>query len=71
MVLIIGGAGALGRAVAQAFGTSNATTLVTYIIDEEMDSFNARPTTIRVTKENIDVFNEGNRVALLHLYFKR
>jgi NAD(P)-dependent dehydrogenase (short-subunit alcohol dehydrogenase family) len=71
VVLIIGGTGALGRAVAQALGTSNAIMVVTYIIDKEMDSFNARPTTIRVTKEKINVFNEGNSVALLHLYFKR
>jgi NAD(P)-dependent dehydrogenase (short-subunit alcohol dehydrogenase family) len=34
VVLITGGTGALGRAVAQAFGTSNATTVVSYIIDE-------------------------------------
>jgi NAD(P)-dependent dehydrogenase (short-subunit alcohol dehydrogenase family) len=39
VVLITGGTGALGRAVAQAFGTLNATTVVTYIslmrIDKE------------------------------------
>jgi len=35
LVLITGGTGVLGRAVAQAFGTLNATTVVTYIIDED------------------------------------
>jgi hypothetical protein len=32
VVVITGGTGALGRAVAQAFSTSNATTVVSYII---------------------------------------
>ena len=42
VVLITGGTGALGRAVAQAFGTSNATTVVTYIIDEEREDVKAK-----------------------------
>jgi NAD(P)-dependent dehydrogenase (short-subunit alcohol dehydrogenase family) len=46
VVLITGGTGALGRAVAQAFGTSNATTVVTYIIDEERERIKAKIKTI-------------------------
>jgi NAD(P)-dependent dehydrogenase (short-subunit alcohol dehydrogenase family) len=58
VVLITGGTGALGRAVAQAFGTLNATTLVTYIIDEERDDVKAKIKTIAelvkadITKED-------------------
>jgi NAD(P)-dependent dehydrogenase (short-subunit alcohol dehydrogenase family) len=58
VVLITGGTGALGRAVAQAFGTSNATTLVTYIIDEESEDVKAKIKTITelikadITKED-------------------
>jgi NAD(P)-dependent dehydrogenase (short-subunit alcohol dehydrogenase family) len=56
--LITGGTGALGRAVAQAFGTSNATTVVTYIIDEEMEDVKTKIKTIAelvkadITKED-------------------
>jgi NAD(P)-dependent dehydrogenase (short-subunit alcohol dehydrogenase family) len=46
IVLITGGTGALGRAVAQAFGTLNATTVVTYIIDEEMEDVKTKIKTI-------------------------
>jgi NAD(P)-dependent dehydrogenase (short-subunit alcohol dehydrogenase family) len=46
VVLITGGTGALGRAVAQAFGTWKATTVVTYIIDEEMKDVKAKIKTI-------------------------
>ncbi|MFL6497763.1 MAG: SDR family NAD(P)-dependent oxidoreductase, partial [Nitrososphaera sp.] len=46
VVLITGGTGALGRAVAQAFGTLNATTVVTYIIDEEREHVKAKIKTI-------------------------
>jgi NAD(P)-dependent dehydrogenase (short-subunit alcohol dehydrogenase family) len=46
VVLITGGTGALGRAVAQAFGTLNATTVVTYIIDEEMEDVKTKIKTI-------------------------
>ena len=58
VVLITGGTGALGRAVAQAFGTSNATTVVTYIIDEEREDVKAKIKTIAelvkadITKED-------------------
>jgi NAD(P)-dependent dehydrogenase (short-subunit alcohol dehydrogenase family) len=58
VVLITGGTGALGRAVAQAFGTSNATTVVTYIIDEEMKDVKTKIKTIAdlvkadITKED-------------------
>jgi NAD(P)-dependent dehydrogenase (short-subunit alcohol dehydrogenase family) len=58
VVLITGGTGALGRAVAQAFGTSNATTVVTYIIDEEMEDVKTKIKTIAelvkadITKED-------------------
>jgi NAD(P)-dependent dehydrogenase (short-subunit alcohol dehydrogenase family) len=58
VVLITGGTGALGRAVAQAFGTLNATTVVTYIIDEERDDVKAKIKTIAelvkadITKED-------------------
>ena len=37
VVLITGGAGALGRSITKAFVVSNATTIVTYIIKEEME----------------------------------
>jgi NAD(P)-dependent dehydrogenase (short-subunit alcohol dehydrogenase family) len=58
VVLITGGTGALGRAVAQAFGTSNATTVVTYIIDGEREDVKAKIKTIAelvkvdITKED-------------------
>jgi NAD(P)-dependent dehydrogenase (short-subunit alcohol dehydrogenase family) len=58
VVLITGGTGALGRAIAQAFGTSNATTVVTYIIDEEMEDIKTKIKTIAelvkadITKED-------------------
>jgi NAD(P)-dependent dehydrogenase (short-subunit alcohol dehydrogenase family) len=58
VVLITGGTGALGRAVAQAFGTSNATTVVTYIIDEEREDVKSKIKTIAelvkadITKED-------------------
>lgn len=58
VVLITGGTGALGRAVAQAFGTSNATTVVTYIVDEEMEDVKTKIKTITelvkadITKED-------------------
>jgi NAD(P)-dependent dehydrogenase (short-subunit alcohol dehydrogenase family) len=58
VVLITGGTGALGRAVAQAFGTSNAITVVTYIIDEEMKDVKTKIKTIAelvkadITKED-------------------
>jgi NAD(P)-dependent dehydrogenase (short-subunit alcohol dehydrogenase family) len=58
VVLITGGTGALGRAVAQAFGTSNARTVVTYIIDEEMEDVKTKIKTIAelvkadITKED-------------------
>jgi NAD(P)-dependent dehydrogenase (short-subunit alcohol dehydrogenase family) len=58
IVLITGGTGALGRAVAQAFGTLNATTVVTYIIDEEMEDVKTKIKTIAelvkadITKED-------------------
>jgi NAD(P)-dependent dehydrogenase (short-subunit alcohol dehydrogenase family) len=56
--LITGGTGALGRAVAQAFGTSNATTVVTYIIEEEREDVKSKIKTIAelvkadITKED-------------------
>ena len=56
--MITGGTGALGRAVAQAFGTSNATTVVTYIIDGEREDVKAKIKTIAelvkvdITKED-------------------
>jgi NAD(P)-dependent dehydrogenase (short-subunit alcohol dehydrogenase family) len=46
VVLITGGTGALGSAVAQAFGTLNATTVVSYIIDEEMEDVKTKIKTI-------------------------
>jgi|ERR671925_492636 NAD(P)-dependent dehydrogenase (short-subunit alcohol dehydrogenase family) len=46
IILITGGTGALGRAVAQAFGTSSAITVVTYIIDEEMEDVKTKIKTI-------------------------
>ena len=46
VVLITGGTGVLGRAVAQAFGTFNATTVVTYIIDEDREGVKAKIKTI-------------------------
>lgn len=58
VVLITGGTGALGRAVAQAFGTSNATTVVTYIIEEEREDVKSKIKTIAelvkadITKED-------------------
>ena len=58
VVLITGGTGALGRAVAQTFGTLNATTVVTYIIDEEREDVKAKVKTIAelvkadITKED-------------------
>ena len=59
VVVITGGTGALGRAVAQAFGTSNATTVVvSYIIDEEMEDVKTKIKTITelvkadITKED-------------------
>src|SRR5829696_9162144 len=58
VVLITGGTGALGRAVAQAFGTSNATTVVTYIIEEEREDVKSTIKTIAelvkadITKED-------------------
>ncbi|MDQ3851383.1 MAG: SDR family oxidoreductase [Thermoproteota archaeon] len=58
VVLITGGTGALGRTVAQVFGTSNATTVVTYVIDEEMKDVKAKIKTITelvkadITKED-------------------
>jgi NAD(P)-dependent dehydrogenase (short-subunit alcohol dehydrogenase family) len=58
VVLITGGTGALGRAVTQAFGTLNATTVVTYIIDEERENVKAKIKTIAelvkadITKED-------------------
>lgn len=58
VVLITGGTGALGRAVAQTFGTLNATTVVTYIIDEEREDVKAKIKTIAelvkadITKED-------------------
>jgi NAD(P)-dependent dehydrogenase (short-subunit alcohol dehydrogenase family) len=58
VVLITGGTGALGRAVTQAFGTLNATTVVTYIIDEEREDVKAKIKTIAelvkadITKED-------------------
>jgi NAD(P)-dependent dehydrogenase (short-subunit alcohol dehydrogenase family) len=58
VVLITGGTGALGRAVAQAFSTSNAITVVTYIIDEEMKDVKTKIKTIAelvkadITKED-------------------
>ena len=42
VVLITGGTGVLGRAVAQAFGTFNATTVVTYIIDEDREGVKSK-----------------------------
>lgn len=56
--MITGGTGALGRAVAQAFSTSNATTVVSYIIDEEMEDVKTKIKTITelvkadITKED-------------------
>jgi NAD(P)-dependent dehydrogenase (short-subunit alcohol dehydrogenase family) len=58
VVLITGGTGALGRAVAQTFGTSNATTVVTYIIEEEREDVKSKIKTIAelvkadITKED-------------------
>ena len=58
VVLITGGTGALGRAVAQACGTSNATTVVTYIIEEEREDVKSKIKTIAelvkadITKED-------------------
>ena len=58
VVLITGGTGALGRAAAQAFGTSNATTVVTYIIEEEREDVKSKIKTIAelvkadITKED-------------------
>ena len=58
VVVITGGTGALGRAVAQAFSTSNATTVVSYIIDAEMEDVKTKIKTITelvkadITKED-------------------
>jgi NAD(P)-dependent dehydrogenase (short-subunit alcohol dehydrogenase family) len=58
VVLITGGTGALGRTVAQTFGTSNATTVVTYIIEEEREDVKSKIKTIAelvkadITKED-------------------
>jgi NAD(P)-dependent dehydrogenase (short-subunit alcohol dehydrogenase family) len=77
VVLITGGTGALGRAVAQAFGTSNATTVVSYIIDEEREDVKAKIKTIAelvkadITKEDhtkklvLHVINTYDRIDVL------
>jgi NAD(P)-dependent dehydrogenase (short-subunit alcohol dehydrogenase family) len=77
VVLITGGTGALGRAVAQTFGTLNATTVVTYIIDEEREDVKAKIKTIAelvkadITKEDqakklvSQVINTYDRIDVL------
>jgi NAD(P)-dependent dehydrogenase (short-subunit alcohol dehydrogenase family) len=64
VVLITGGTGALGRAVAQAFGTSNATTVVTYIIDEEREDVKAKIKTIaELVKADITKEDEAKKLV--------
>jgi NAD(P)-dependent dehydrogenase (short-subunit alcohol dehydrogenase family) len=65
VVLITGGTGALGRAVAQAFGTLNATTLVTYIIDEEREDVKAKIKTIaELVKADITKEDQAKKLVL-------
>lgn len=64
VVLITGGTGALGRAVAQTFGTLNATTVVTYIIDEEREDVKAKiKTIVELVKADITKEDQAKKLV--------
>jgi len=53
VVLITGGTGALGRAVVEAFNSSNAESIVTYITDKEAENAKAKIGTLDLVKADI------------------
>ena len=53
VVLITGGTGALGRAVVEAFTSSNAASIATYITDKEAENVKTRIGTLELIKADI------------------
>ena len=53
VVLITGGTGALGRAVVEAFNSSNAACIATYITDKEAENAKAKIGTLDLVKADI------------------
>lgn len=63
VVLITGGTGALGRAVVEAFTSSNAVSVATYITDKEAEKAKTRIGTLELVKADITKEDEVRRLV--------
>ena len=63
VVLITGGTGALGRAVVEAFISSNAVSVATYITDKEAEKAKTRIGTLELVKADITKEDEVRRLV--------
>ena len=63
VVLITGGTGALGRAVVEAFNSSNAVSIATYITDKEVEKAKTKIGTLDLVKADITKEDEVRRLV--------